>query len=201
MDNRAPMQKFGKYGYECMPYEIVRDAGGNGGNGGNGGGRGIATSLAPSAMREAPKPWLADALPRRFHDGLGLPETWVEGVLAAPDEPAQKPFTAPRRHQRTYETPQAGGCLCGAVRFAVNAGREPRLVVACFCRFCQKSSGATHLGWATIDADDYTLLQARALRLSHKRRGCPRQPAAAVYGVCARATTALHTRERATRPS
>ncbi len=145
------MEKFGAYGYLRTPYEIVR---------GGGDGRGVATSLAPSALREAPKPWLADALPRRYQDGLGLPPTWVEGVLAPEAAPAvAPPFTAPRRRQRTYDTPQAGGCLCGAVRFAVNAGREPKLVVSCFCRYCQKSSGAAHLQWATIDADDYTLLQ------------------------------------------
>jgi hypothetical protein len=192
-DHRAPMQKFGKYGYECMPHEIVRDASSNGG-------RGIATSLAPSAMREAPKPWLADALPRRFQDGLGLPDTWVEGVLAAPDEPAHAPFTAPRKHQRTYETPQAGGCLCGAVRFAVNAGREPRLVVACFCRFCQKSSGATHLGWATIDADDYTLLQARCC-CGHATHCTPRARVRSlrVARACA-GRTARRTRARRATP-
>jgi hypothetical protein len=156
-DPRQPMQKFGAYGYlRTATHEIVRS-----GDGGDA--RGVATSLAPSRLGGPPKPWLADALPRRFQDGR-LPEQWVEGVAAAAEAPAPPPpFTAPRRQQRTYDTPQAGGCLCGAVRFAVNAAREPRLVVACHCHFCQKSSGAPHLQWATIDADDYTLLQARTL--------------------------------------
>ena len=97
-----------------------------------------------------------------------MPADWVEGVLAPEEDGegaaavAATPYSAPRRPQRTYETPQAGGCLCGAVRFAVNAGREPRLVVACHCRFCQKASGGPFLCWATIDAEDYTILQARA---------------------------------------
>lgn len=75
-------------------------------------------------------------------------------------EPAA-PYTAPRRTQRTYDVPQAGGCLCGAIRFAVNAAKEPRLVVACHCQYCQRSSGAPFLAWATLDSVDYTLLQAR----------------------------------------
>jgi len=105
----------------------------------------------------------------------------VEGVLEREEDPqaaheeaalaAPAPFTAPRRRQRTYETPQAGGCLCGAVRFAVNAGREPRLVVACHCKFCQRASGGPFLCWATIDADDYTLLQARPARARARRPG------------------------------
>ena len=90
--------------------------------------------------------------------------------MLAPEEAAEEPaaataatpYSAPRRPQRTYETPQAGGCLCGAVRFAVNAGREPQLVVACHCRTCQKASGGPLLCWATIHAEDYTILQARA---------------------------------------
>ncbi|WP_430462772.1 GFA family protein [Thalassolituus sp. LLYu03] len=41
-----------------------------------------------------------------------------------------------------------GGCLCGAVRYRVDA----ELVDAgyCHCRQCQRSSGAPVLAWATI---------------------------------------------------
>lgn len=124
-----------------------------------------------------------------------MPADWVEGVLelddhedsAAAAAAAQAaPYSAPRVHQRTYETPQAGGCLCGAVRFAVNAGREPRLVVACHCKFCQKASGGPFLCWATIDAEDYTILQVRVLMRScaagaatARRSANPQPPCAA----------------------
>jgi|APGre2960657423_1045063.scaffolds.fasta_scaffold43733_3 hypothetical protein len=172
-DPRAPLERFGKYGYLALStHEIIR-------SGGSEGKTQHHSSLPPSVLapRGEQKPWLVDALPRRFADGLPLAAGVVEGVLAregggqdlqgggAPGaaalEPA-RPFTAPRRKQRLYETPQAGGCLCGAVRFAVNAAKEPQLVVACHCRFCQKSSCAPFLVWATIEADDYLLLQARS---------------------------------------
>lgn len=45
--------------------------------------------------------------------------------------------------------PAAGGCLCGAVRYAFDAA--PLATVACHCRDCQKLSGATNL--LTIYAD------------------------------------------------
>lgn len=36
--------------------------------------------------------------------------------------------------------PMTGGCLCGAVRYEVNA--EPAMQVVCHCTHCQKQSGS-----------------------------------------------------------
>jgi hypothetical protein len=36
--------------------------------------------------------------------------------------------------------PQAGGCFCGAIRYALNAA--PLLAYACHCHDCQKRSGS-----------------------------------------------------------
>ena len=168
------MEKFGKYGYlHLATHELVA-------GGGKVGAGPHRTSLAPSSLGVEHKPWLsnalprasADALPRRYRDGLPLPHGVIEGVQAVDDSPASEelgetplepaaPYTAPRRRQRTYDVPQAGGCLCGAVRFAVNAAKEPSLVVACHCLNCQRSSGAPFLAWATLDADDYHILSVR----------------------------------------
>ncbi len=41
------------------------------------------------------------------------------------------------------EPPYAGGCLCGAVRYSLNA--KPVAVNACYCTDCQKLTGATNL--------------------------------------------------------
>jgi hypothetical protein len=153
--------KYGAYAYmQLGSHEIKRGGAGTGPT---------LTSLPPSALGTETKPWLVDALPRRFADGLPLPPGVVEGVLARDDPRTaaraalqqQRPFTAPRKQQKTYSQPQGGGCLCGAVRFAVNASKEPHLVCACHCVFCRKSSGAAYLAWATLDIDDYVLLQVR----------------------------------------
>ena len=45
--------------------------------------------------------------------------------------------------------PHRGGCLCGAVRYSYNAA--PLATVACHCRDCQKTTGATN--FLTIYAD------------------------------------------------
>lgn len=45
-----------------------------------------------------------------------------------------------------------GGCLCGAIRYAVEG--EPREAVHCHCRMCQKSGGAGFLTWATFTPKD-----------------------------------------------
>lgn len=50
-----------------------------------------------------------------------------------------------------------GGCLCGAIRYAI-AG-PIRDVNLCFCTQCQRQTGAPVPAFATVPADQFTLLQ------------------------------------------
>jgi hypothetical protein len=40
-------------------------------------------------------------------------------------------------------TRHEGGCLCGAVRFALSA--DPLRVTVCHCHFCQRNTGTAYL--------------------------------------------------------
>lgn len=48
-----------------------------------------------------------------------------------------------------------GGCLCGAVRYGVQA--EPEHVALCHCSDCRKASGAPVTAWAAFAGSDFTL--------------------------------------------
>ncbi|MEZ5840680.1 MAG: GFA family protein [Hyphomicrobiales bacterium] len=47
----------------------------------------------------------------------------------------------------------AGGCLCGALRYAVKSA--PHWVGHCHCRSCQRSAGAPFLTWAEVTRADF----------------------------------------------
>ena len=46
-----------------------------------------------------------------------------------------------------------GGCLCGALRYRVNAPLAD--VAYCHCRVCQRSAGAPVLVWGTVPATGF----------------------------------------------
>lgn len=48
-----------------------------------------------------------------------------------------------------------GGCLCGEVRFAINA--DPRRINVCHCRFCQRNTGTAYLVEPTFPADIFEI--------------------------------------------
>jgi hypothetical protein len=49
-----------------------------------------------------------------------------------------------------------GGCLCGAVRYAVEG--RPLLSIICHCRTCRRASGAPSVAWLTFECDKFRLL-------------------------------------------
>ena len=49
------------------------------------------------------------------------------------------------------QSPLAGGCLCGKVRFETNA--EPLFSFQCYCRDCQHVSGGGHLPQFAVKRD------------------------------------------------
>lgn len=46
----------------------------------------------------------------------------------------------------------SGGCLCGDVRFSGKG--EPKWIVNCHCKWCQRHSGAAFLTYVGYDIDD-----------------------------------------------
>lgn len=68
-----------------------------------------------------------------------------------------------------------GGCLCGAVRYALTGWPE---VVNCHCRTCRRMSGAAFSTWATVPAGAFRFLAGDVVRWRSsdraERGACPR---------------------------
>jgi hypothetical protein len=74
-----------------------------------------------------------------------------------------------------------GGCLCGAVRYRVNA--QPSASTLCHCSSCRRASGAPSLAWAVFRVGEL-----------HWLHGVPAYFASSpgvTRGFCARCGTAL----------
>lgn len=71
--------------------------------------------------------------------------------------------------------PLEGGCMCGAIRYRIDA--PPRDAAYCHCRMCQRSAGAPVLPWLTAasGAFAWTKGEPRVYRSSPKaeRLFCP----------------------------
>jgi hypothetical protein len=68
----------------------------------------------------------------------------------------------------------AGGCLCGAVRYA--AGADPVRVVSCHCAMCRRASGAAFLTFVHFPAGAFAWTRGEPARY--------RSSAAAERGFC-----------------
>jgi hypothetical protein len=77
----------------------------------------------------------------------------------------------------------AGGCLCGAVRYAVEG--RPLSSLICHCRSCRRASGAPSVAWITVDAARFRWLGGVTQRFGSTpgvfRVFCPRCGTPLVY--------------------
>jgi hypothetical protein len=55
--------------------------------------------------------------------------------------------------------PLEGGCLCGAVRYAVSA--EPVAVALCHCSMCRRSAGAPVVAWAMFPIAGFSYVSGK----------------------------------------
>jgi hypothetical protein len=62
--------------------------------------------------------------------------------------------------------PQNGGCLCGAVRYAVSAA--PIRVTICHCTFCQKITGSAYLVEPVFRKEDMSFSAAMLKAFVHR---------------------------------
>ena len=53
------------------------------------------------------------------------------------------------------QTSLTGGCMCGAVRYAISA--EPMVVSHCHCGDCRRASGAPFITWITVASDGFAV--------------------------------------------
>ncbi len=83
------------------------------------------------------------------------------------------------------DSPLAGGCLCGAVRYELTA--EPHDLYHCHCSICRKCQGALYPTYASVARSGFRLLQGAdalstyASSASLRRRFC-KTCGAHVYG-------------------
>ncbi len=52
---------------------------------------------------------------------------------------------------------RAGGCLCGAVRY--ECGGESQFSLQCYCRDCQRQSGAPHIAAVRMSAAEFRIIR------------------------------------------
>jgi hypothetical protein len=62
-----------------------------------------------------------------------------------------------------------GGCLCGAVRYAVE--KRPARVTMCHCRFCQRSTGAAYMVQPAVARDDIVVTRGGPKVYTHVSTG------------------------------
>ncbi|MEM7432066.1 MAG: GFA family protein [Pseudomonadota bacterium] len=85
-------------------------------------------------------------------------------------------------------TPYAGGCLCGAIRYQLTA--EPMIVHACHCQRCQKRTGSPYAvnAWIEEHHVEVTQGQPRCATVPGFEGGAPNE-----YWHCTECTATVWT--------
>ena len=66
-------------------------------------------------------------------------------------------------------THHEGGCLCGRLRYCTTG--DPLWVTACFCRFCQRATGAAGLIEPIFDLPQFEMTRGTPARYVHVSAG------------------------------
>jgi len=66
-------------------------------------------------------------------------------------------------------THHEGGCLCGGLRYRVS--HDPLWVTACFCRFCQRATGALGMVEPIFDIAHFAVTAGKPVRYDHVSGG------------------------------
>ncbi|AKH99616.1 hypothetical protein IMCC20628_00897 [Hoeflea sp. IMCC20628] len=62
-----------------------------------------------------------------------------------------------------------GGCLCGRVRYAVNA--QPSRLTICHCKFCQRATGSAYLVEPVFEDANFSVTKGEVKIYDHRSEG------------------------------
>jgi hypothetical protein len=73
----------------------------------------------------------------------------------------------------TAKISQQGGCLCGALRFQARA--QPVRLTLCYCRFCQRATGSSHMVEPIFNESDFEVIAGSSTIYSLTSSGSGKQ--------------------------
>ena len=94
-----------------------------------------------------------------------------------------RPFRSIEEERLTSLTvSQPGGCLCGALRFEARA--QPVRLTLCYCSFCQRATGSTHMVEPIFLRSDFAIVTGTPKIYSLISSGSGKRVDVSFCGVC-----------------